>query len=202
MSSFGIQHGMGMEESYLLNRLAEGDKDAFDSIYGKYFGSIYRNACMLTKDEAESEDIVQEVFLQLWNHRSSMSGRESAGGWLFITCHNLCKNILRRRMREALAMKEIHATEEEDVSTAMHDNKANLLERGLSRLSWRQRQTFNLCKVEGRSHEEAAKIMNISRHTVKEYLSIAMNSIRRFAQENAERMSLFQVILSALYQDQ
>jgi hypothetical protein len=44
--------------------------------------------------------------------------------------------------------------------------------------------------------------MNISRHTVKEYLSIAMNSIRRFAQENAARMSLFQVILSALYQDQ
>lgn len=196
MSGTDQWHGIGEGERMLLDRLSEGDISAFDSIYAKYFHAVYRNALMLTKNVSEAEDVVQEVFLRLWRSRESLAGRDSAGGWLFLTCHNHCVNILKRRMRKPFVLRQMEPTGEQYTADEQ-DGRLALLERGISELPTRQRQAFVLCKIEGFSQRETADMLSISRHTVKEYISHAMASVRRFAKENAGRTTLWHVILPA-----
>jgi RNA polymerase sigma factor (sigma-70 family) len=198
MSGEEKQKDLRQEERLLLDRLAKGDPDAFDLIYRKYFDAVHRNACMLLKDASEAEDVVQETFLSFWRSRQSMEGRESAGGWLFITCYNRCMNILKRRLRESMFIQEISRNKEDSHnSSALEERRSSLLEIGMARLSVRQNEAFTLCKLQGKSYEEAAYIMGVSRHTVKEYLAHAMKVIRRFAKENAWRMTILQCFLQA-----
>ena len=185
-------------ESSLLGRLSVGEVDAFDSIYRKYYPAVHRNAIMLLKDPSAAEDVVQETFLSLWRSRKSMAGRDSAGGWLFITSHNLCINLIKRRLTEKRARRELTMHEQETgEATAMLEKGISLVEKAMGRLSVRQQQAFTLCKLEGKSYEEAAGIMEVSKHTVKEYLSIAMKSIRDFVKERAARTMLWFMLLTA-----
>jgi RNA polymerase sigma-70 factor (ECF subfamily) len=185
-------------EKALLERLSQGDVHAFDAIYRKYFQAVYRNASMLLKDPSAAEDVVQETFLSLWNSRKKMAGRESAGGWLFITCHNRCINLIKRRLTEQKARREwaIPAYEAQD-GGALFERGLSILEKAMEGLSLRQRQAITLCKLQGKSYEEAANIMDVSKHTVKEYLSIGMRSIRQFVKERAVRSLLTIALLTA-----
>jgi len=184
-------------ESRLLDRLASGDRQAFDELYRIYFPSVFRNGCMLLKDREEAEDIVQDTFLALWRNRRNLSGRRSIAGWLFITSHNRCMNILRRRQVDAKALHAIGYLTDQTPSVPQFEQQWALVEGSVAGLSARQQQALRLCKLQGKTYEEAAGIMEISKNTVKEYLSMAMDAIRRVTRDQAKRMTLFQIILSA-----
>lgn len=188
-----------VKERWLLERLAAGDRQAFDDLYRHYVPAVYRNAFMLVKDREDAEDIVQDTFLALWHKRMTLAGRESVDGWLFVTCHNRCINNLRRRQVHAKALRAIGDRTEHSFPASGFDQQWALVEGGVDSLTPRQRQALYLCKLQGKTYEEAAGIMEISRNTVKEYLSIAMDAIRRFTRDHAKRMTLFQVILSAWF---
>jgi RNA polymerase sigma-70 factor (ECF subfamily) len=185
-------------ESILLDRLSQGDVHAFDAIYRTYAASVYRNAFMLLKDPSAAEDLVQETFLSLWSSRHRMAGRMSAGGWLFLTCHNRCVNQIKRRLTEKKAQHEIERVPSgSDDGGAFLERGLSLMENAIDGLSHRQQQALTLCKLQGKSYEEAAGIMDVSRHTVKEYLSIAIRSIRAYVKERAASTMVSLMVLTA-----
>ena len=64
------------------------------------------------------------------------------------------------------------------------NNQINVLEKGIEQLSPQKRRVFDLCKLQRKTYEEAAQELNISKHTVKEYLSDAMNFLKEFAKQS------------------
>lgn len=134
----------------------------------------------LVRDTGAAEDILQEVFLALWEKRESIKTDASVGGWLFVSSYNRSVNFLKKRLREKAAADLIRDAFGADDREAVMSREMRLqeLEEAIENLPGQKRKVFYLCKLKGYTYEEAAVALNISRHTVKEYLSEAVHSIR------------------------
>ena len=168
------------EELRLLVQLSKGELSAFDSLYWHYQRAVYQNIFQLVRDTATAEDILQEVFLSLWEKRTTIRVDISLGGWLFVSSYNRAVNVLKKRLREQSAADLIrHAFGGNDSDELMiREMRLQELEEAIERLPGQKRKVFYLCKLKGYTYEEAARALNISRHTVKEYLSDAVHQIR------------------------
>ncbi|HTI12401.1 MAG TPA: sigma-70 family RNA polymerase sigma factor [Puia sp.] len=169
-------------EKELARRLIEGDLAAFNEIYQKYFHPVYCNALKITREVPVAEDVLQEVFIALWEKRQTIDPEKSLAGWLFILCYHKSINILRKKLRESLVYKELQQPEdssrEEEIKYVA---QWKILENALSCLSPQRRRVFELCKLQGKTYEEAAMELRISKYTVKEYLSAAIVSIKEYS---------------------
>lgn len=169
------------EEPELIQDLINGSLKAFDTIYHHYHHAVYCNALKLTRDPMIAEDIVQEVFLTLWNKKETLDHTRSVGGWLFVVCYNRSINLLRKQLKESLCYdkmtrEDAHQMSEDEV--LYKNNQWNQLEQAITRLSPQKRKVVELCKLDGKTYEETATTLNISKHTVKEYLSAAMSLLK------------------------
>ena len=174
-------------EVELLSRLEKGDMQAFDDLYWKYQKAVYQNVYKLTRDSIIAEDIVQEVFISLWEKRTTIDTSRSVAGWLFVSSYNRSVNALKKRLKESLAYKNLAAPHTEpEYDQAATDIQLHVLEKAIGQLTPQQRRVFELCKLQGRSYDETAAELKISKHTVKEYLSAAIASLKEFARQHPE----------------
>ena len=169
-------------EKELARRLITGDIEAFNEIYQKYFHPVYCNALKITREVPVAEDVLQEVFITLWEKKDTIDPERSLAGWLFITCYHKSVNLLRKKLRESLLYKELEAPEEDSMEEEIkYGTQWEVLENALSCLSPQRRRAFELCKLQGKTYEEAAMELRISKYTVKEYLSAAVASIKEYS---------------------
>src|SRR5262245_13769522 len=86
----------------LMQRLRDGDEEAFDCLFARYREVIYRHLAATVRDPAAAEDLLQEVFLRLWTRAELWDGRGALKAWLFRIATNLALNHLRtvQRRRE------------------------------------------------------------------------------------------------------
>ncbi|WP_316794091.1 RNA polymerase sigma factor [Pedobacter frigoris] len=166
--------------------LRQGDSMAFDALYWKYHQAIYKNIFKLTKDKLSSQDILQDVFSALWNKRESLHADQSPANWLFTVSFNYAINFTKKRLKEAIVVDR--SADLEDLAELYEveegDEQYKLLQMALQKLSPQKRRVFELCKLEGKTYDQTALEMNISKHTVKEYLSGAVESIKKFIKDN------------------
>lgn len=171
----------------LLVRLLKDDRAAFDAIYHQYFHAVYRNALKVTREVAIAEDVLQEVFISLWEKRKTIDINRSVGGWLFVVCYNKAINELKKRLQESLACRKSHhppVMEADDVT--LYEQQWQMVEKAITKLSPQKRKVFELCKLQGKTYEETALILHLSKHTVKEYLSAAVCSIKEQVRREPE----------------
>jgi RNA polymerase sigma-70 factor (ECF subfamily) len=174
-------------EYELLCRLANGDRDAFDTIYHQYFHSVYCNALKITRDRVAAEDVLQEVFTTLWEKREMISLEQPPGGWLFVLCYNKSINLLRKKMREARAYQQLQEQATNELPDEMKYGKQwQILEDAMAQLSPQKRKVFELCKMQHKTYEEAASALRISKYTVKEYLSVAVSFLKEYVHQHPE----------------
>ncbi len=183
------------QEEELLTLLKQDDIDAFDELYWKYQKAVYQNAFKLLHDSLMAEDIVQEVFISLWEKRQSIDTSRLVGGWLFVSCYNRAVNVLKKKLKESLVIKDIANTAsyaEIEGDPDIHGIQIEILEQAVKELSPQKRKVFEICKIQSKTYEEAAREMNISKHTVKEYLSEAVHNVKDYAaRHSGEGLLLF-----------
>ena len=183
-------------ERELARRLTKGDIEAFNEIYQKYFHPVYCNALKITREIPVAEDVLQEVFIALWEKRQTIDPERSLAGWLFILCYHKSVNILRKKLRESLLYKQLQEPEENTLEEELkYSTQWNVLESALSGLSPQRRRVFELCKLQGKTYEEAAAELRISKYTVKEYLSAAITSIKEYSTRHPESTVLLVPVL-------
>jgi RNA polymerase sigma-70 factor (ECF subfamily) len=162
--------------------LRNNDIGAFNFLYWKYHCAIYANALKLIKDPVIAEDIVQDVFVTLWEKRHSIDPGQDIAGWLFVVSQHKTIDQLKRKLRQALAEKVLQSilkepgVFEEDIT----EERLGTIEKAVDQLSPQKRKVFELCKVQKRTYKKAAEELHISKYTVKEYLSEAIVSIRKY----------------------
>lgn len=183
----------GITNKELVESLQNDDKEAFNTLYWKYHSAIYCNVLKLTKDSTIAEDIVQEVFITLWEKRHSLDAAQEISGWLFVVSYNKSISHLKQKLKESLAQKELQQNSKDNIDEGndLVNIQMNILEKGIAELSPQKRRVFDLCKMQRKTYEEAAEELKISKHTVKEYLSVAIISIREYIKQHPEYSVIF-----------
>jgi RNA polymerase sigma factor (sigma-70 family) len=169
-----------VDDKALVALLHEGFNEGFDSLYWKYHQLIYINVFKFVRNKEESQDILQDVFATLWESRKSIRQEQSVSGWLFVISFNKSVNHIKKKNRHSAAADKVlsfYPPYDEDPDDT-RDEHYQILHAAISGLSPQKQKVFTLCKLEGKSYEEAARQLNISRHTVKEYLSLGMFAVR------------------------
>lgn len=172
----------------LLCRFVKGDRNAFDAIYKQYFHAVYANALKITRDKTVAEDILQEVFIALWEKRKTIDTERSLGNWIFVVCYNKSISALRKELRRTAVYDELQNSYEPDTlnSAALQELQWQTLEDAMNTLSAQKRKVFELCKLQGKTYKETAAVLQISEYTVKEYLSAATVVIKKHVQRMPE----------------
>jgi len=168
------------DEQQLVRDIGNDDASAFDALYWKYHKSVYANILRIIKDPDISKDILQDVFVTLWIKRATLNPGKSIAGWLFTISHRKCIDHLRLTVIKPLLLEEITIAEDPDdcKKKIEQEKQLELLQQAISDLSPKKRKVFELCKLNGKTYEETARELNISKHTVKEYLTAAVTHIK------------------------
>ncbi len=187
-------------EPQLVALLQMDNVKAFDLLYKKYHAPIYNNILRLLKDADESENILQDSFVTLWEKRASIDTQKPLANWLFQVSYNKSLTQLKKNLKQSLAFKYIESdmtlADEKDVY--LKEVKLKILEEAIVKLSPQKRKVFDLCKIQGKSYEESARELNISKHTVKEYLSVAVKAVKEYAEQHPFNTVIFICITVAL----
>ncbi|MBX3255202.1 MAG: sigma-70 family RNA polymerase sigma factor [Chitinophagaceae bacterium] len=188
------------DEQQLVRDIGNGDASAFDVLYWKYHKSVYTNILRLIKDQEASKDILQEVFITLWIKRTALNPDKSIAGWLFTTAHRKCIDYLRCNTAKPLLVEEmIIADEPAGLIKMEQEKRLQLLQQAISDLSPKKRKVFELCKLNGKTYEETARELNISKHTVKEYLTAATIHIKDYIHHQPQSLISIFLILFVFY---
>jgi RNA polymerase sigma-70 factor (ECF subfamily) len=177
----------------LASRLRKDDINAFNTLYWKYHAAVYANALKLIKDPVIAEDIVQEVFVTVWGKRHTIDPEQDLAGWLFVISYHKTIDQLKRKLKEALAHKNINISIEDHsilVNADLKEEQLTAIEEAIDQLSPQKRKVFELCKVQGRTYKKAAEELHISKYTVKEYLSEALVSIKKYIGEHPRQTGI------------
>lgn len=171
-------------ENRLIIALKSGDEFAFKTIYDKYSNKIFDCSFFLLKDKDWSADIVQEVFIKLWNYRTNLSPDSNLWSFLYVLTKRLCFNRLKEIQRDHSSFDRILKSSTL-VTDSSHDilvakDLAFHLQKALDQLSDRQREIFELSRFEGLSHQEIAQRLEISPNTVKNHMVSALKLVRKY----------------------
>lgn len=169
----------------LVIRLHAGDVEAFNSFYWKYHREVYLNIFKLVKEPEASQDILQEVFLAFWEKRFSFDPAQPVAGWLFVVSYHKAINYLKKTLKDSVMH---HGFDEETpadgIDVMIKETRFQLLEQAVAQLSPQKRKVFELSKLKGKSYEEIALELRISKHTVKEYLAASISSIKEYIRQH------------------
>ncbi|HEU5397384.1 MAG TPA: sigma-70 family RNA polymerase sigma factor [Verrucomicrobiae bacterium] len=169
------------DDAALMLRVKRGDRAAFTELVEKYKQPVMNFIFRTLRDEAESEDLAQNVFLQVYKSRRRYRHTAKFSTWLFTIARNLCLNELRRRSRHpAESLDQPHAENEdqprqqiEDKShmaapeNLLHGELARKIDEALRELPENQRSAILLCRQEDLSYDEIARILRCSLSATK-----------------------------------
>ena len=156
--------------------LREGNQVAFYNLYERYCKRLYGFVLKYIKQEADAEEIVQEVFIKVWEARAKINTYSSFESFLFTIAYNATISLFRKRVTEKKYLEYLMSSQQvemaPDAADEIHFHELNeKLHALLNELTTRQKEVFQLSREEGLSHEEIARKLNISVATVKKHLS-------------------------------
>ncbi|SMG34475.1 RNA polymerase sigma factor [Sphingobacterium psychroaquaticum] len=189
------------DEQTNLQSLRNGVQSAFAIIYGIYAPKLTVHLLRLLKDQALIEEVLQDTFLVLWEHRLRVDPGKSVGPYLYKIATNKSLDIFKKANLERKLRERLYPRIEESYShiedlILKKENDATL-QRLLAGMSERQREVFLRCKLEGKSYEETATELNISAQTVHTYIKRANQHIKEYLANHPD-LSLY--ILLLIYQ--
>lgn len=181
--------------SKILSDLREGSPYAFKVVYDLYAPRVYSFAYYLTKSRADSSDLVQEVFIRLWENREKILADKPLLPFLFVIGRNLFISAYRKRMSsvryadytEYLDSLEAGGLPSEGIE---YDDYRRSFKAAFLSLPMRQQQILRLSKFQGMKNSEIARELNISEQTVKNQLSTGLKNLK---------LSLAKIPLAILY---
>jgi RNA polymerase sigma-70 factor (ECF subfamily) len=157
-------------DEVLIGRIANGDRLAMQVLFARHQVRVYRFVLRLVRNEATAEDLISEVFLDVWRQAGKFEGRSAASTWMLSIARFKALSSLRKRTEEELDEETAGALEDHaddpEVLLAKKD-KAVLLRQCLSRLSADHQEVVDLVYYHEKSVEEVAGIVGIPEATVK-----------------------------------
>jgi RNA polymerase sigma-70 factor (ECF subfamily) len=167
----------------LMQEIKADNMFAFDILYKKYCKRVFKFAFSILKSPEESENLVQDVFLNLWENRLNVEKNSSIKSYVFTITYNSAVSIIRKKVRESEFveyLKSLQEVGEESVDVALeYKELTDKLERILNELPQRQKEVYLMHRVEGLKYIQIAELLKISVNTIENHMSRALKTIRQ-----------------------
>lgn len=182
----------------LVDLLQKGNVAAFDSLFEVYSPKLFGFANKYFQNAPDSEELVQEVFVKVWENRKSLKSEHSFKSYLFTIALNQIRKHFNKKavslrylasLQNEPEFSENQAIQENDYESALH--KINLL---IEQMPSRRREIFRKSKLEGKSSKEVAEELNITAGTVDNQVSEALRFIRSHLNNENMALLLFAVL--------
>ncbi len=167
------------EETLLIEKAATGDVQAFEQLYHAHAGRVYAVCLRLSGDPTRAEDIVQEVFIRLWERIGTYRARSAFSTWLHRLTVNLAVDRMRAELRRSVRETVGDGLESHPAPHPVLSTEAGMeLEAAIASLPLGARTAFVLHDVEGYRHEEIARLTGLAAGTSKAQLHRARKLLR------------------------
>jgi RNA polymerase sigma-70 factor (family 1) len=187
-------------EKLLIKELIEGNDKAFRKLFDTYRDNVYAYSISMLKTKVLAEEIVQDVFLKIWQHRNRLNPELSFKSYVFTITRNLTFNLISKATNNRKLREEVFY-ESQKSYTPIEDKIAEadyeiLKNKAIEQLSPKRKIIFQMSRDEGKSYEEISKELDISVSTVKGQMSKALATIRDFLQTHGD-VTLLITLLSS-----
>ena len=173
-------------DEVLISRIANGDRLAMQVLFARHHVRVYRFVLRLVRNEATAEDLISEVFLDVWRQAAKFEGRSAVSTWMLSIARFKALSALRRKPEYELDEETAEAIEDHsddpEVTLAKKD-KAALLREAMSALSVEHREVIDLVYYHEKSVEEVARIVDIPEATVKTRMFYARKKLSELLNE-------------------
>jgi RNA polymerase sigma-70 factor (ECF subfamily) len=175
---------MTLADLYLIKKIQGGNIREFERFFEKYYGPLCHHAEKILKDMNAAEDVVQELFYQIWKNRASFRPRESVGAYLFTSVrnnalHQLERLSLRRNYADRILLENGQDPADADQDQTGLNDLGDLVQATLQRMPDRCAHIFRLNRFEGLKYREIAVMLNISVKTVEADMGKALQLFRK-----------------------
>jgi RNA polymerase sigma-70 factor (ECF subfamily) len=169
-----------LDDATLLAQVRTGNEPAMASLFDRYSKIVYSVALRVLRDPAAAEDVLQEIFMQVWrNPDGFVASRGSLGGWLAVVSRNRSIDALRRK-RPTEDIDDIALAS--DYNLADEAERNNMMEKAkivIHQLPAEQRKTLEMAFFDGLTHSEIAEMTGDPLGTVKTRIRSALTTLRK-----------------------
>ena len=185
-------------DQQLVKSLQKGDVFAFNELFHKYSQKVYNFSIKHLENEEDTKDLIQEIFLKIWDKREKIDENKSFNGFLFTIALNSIRNYFRKKVKDRkLINKWLEETESFSDTTKLSTEFRSLekvVNSIVEQLPPKRRMVFKLSRNEGLSNSDIARQMNIQKKTVENHLNLALNYLREKLQNHSFLVILFFIL--------
>lgn len=180
LESGGARRSTEAEDQSLLDRVRSRDQKAMADLFDRYGSMVYSVALRVLKDAGNAEDIMQEVFFQVWqNPQTFVARRGSLAAWLLVVARNRAVDVLRRR-KPSDSVDDVVLAAEDNI--ALETERRTMMDKVrsvLAVLSPEQQQSIEMAFFDGLTHSEIAEQTGDPLGTVKTRIRSALITVRK-----------------------
>lgn len=174
----------------LLSLVAGGDKDAFTMLYRRYWQSLFTSAARALRSKTDAADLVQDIFLSIWNRRHELQVTGSLAAYLqtsvkYMVIKYVEKNITRRDYLILLTEMLVHYQPPDVESQLQIKELQSVIQSAVDQMPHKMREVYRLSRQQHLSHKEIADRLGISDETVKKHIQHALQIIKTSISQNA-----------------
>lgn len=192
-------------EGDLLKLLAAGDEHAYRELFRRHWDNVYSVALVLTKSVELAEDMVQDVFLKIWQKRDQFTKIEKFEDYLFIMARNHIYTELKKKTRDDQFKEQVHQYFDSGITNAeiqLLTKETQLqINKAIEQLTPQQQLVYRMSREQELSHEEIAEKLNISRNTVRNHIVQSLKQIREYLHENTSGAVLVLCLLKIFFEN-
>jgi RNA polymerase sigma-70 factor (ECF subfamily) len=187
-----------LKEIVYFEDIKQGNKEAFDNLFLFYYQQLCRFAFAFTQDRNNSEEVVQRMFVRLWENRKKIIIPKSEKAYL-------CKSVYNEYLKYARSKKtrDLHYNNylyfyESDEDAEHFEELKNYLNKAIEKLPNRCKEIFILNKIEGLTQKEIADVLGISVKTVENQIAIAVSKLREDLKPIMNLLPSFLILMKLL----
>lgn len=171
-------------DKQLVSELRNDDVKAFDALFRKYHGKLFRFSLSLLKNEDDSKEVVQETFLRIWNKRRDIDSSKSFKSFLFTISYNVIIDQLRLKLKNQEYKKSLFnyfnskniCFNKEEVDYEILNKQ---IEIAVDELPEKRKQIYKLSREKELSHKEISEKLGISEKTVENQINLSLRHLRK-----------------------
>ncbi|PIF34232.1 RNA polymerase sigma-70 factor (ECF subfamily) [Flavobacterium sp. 9] len=170
------------QDTILINRLRSGDETALTELYNRFWQALFVSAYNVLKDKELCEDIIQDIFMNIWHNREKLEINISLKGYMYACARYQVFNQFKKNkdkihveLFQEIDKRFQHSTPE---TLLMHEELVHQINAIIETLPEKCQQVYKLSREEQLTHKEIAERLNISTKTVENHITKALHVIR------------------------
>ncbi len=183
----------------LVRRIKYGEKNAYQKLFERYAPKIYQFSLSYLKNEADAEELVQDVFLKIWEKREILDSSQNIKAYIFKIAVNTIYDFIRRKNIESafndFAQVNFNKSSNDTWDTVIFEEMKTTLNDIIAKMPEQRKRIFRLSKTKGLTNDEIAQKLNLSKRTVENQLYRAII----FLKEHLKNESVFAILFFYIF---